>query len=132
MKEIKLAPKAKLNIVTDMIALDLAKNMKKKFKTPYVFFDKHMNKDAITLAYEELSEILEIDMSKELEESRNEYDDISEKTKNILLSSSLIGVLSTPLTESWPFIVNFHHSLLSISAVIPIITFLLFLIFKSS
>ena len=84
MKEIELAPKAKLNIVTDMIALDLAKKMKKKFKTPYVFFDKHMNKEAITLAYEELSEILEIDMSKELEEIRNEYDDIFEKAKNIL------------------------------------------------
>lgn len=84
MKEIELAPKAKLNIVTDMIALDLAKKMKKKFKTPYVFFDKHMNKEAITLAYEELSEILEIDMSKELEEIRNEYNDIFEKAKKIL------------------------------------------------
>lgn len=90
MKEIELAPKAKLNIVTDMIALDLAKKMKKKFKTPYVFFDKHMNKEAITLAYEELSEILEIDMSKELEEIKSEYDEIFEEAKNILSGKRFI------------------------------------------
>lgn len=84
MKEIELAAKAKLNIVTDMMALDLAKKMKKKFDTPYVFFDKHMNREAITLAYEELSEILEIDISKDLENIQNEYDDIFEKTKEIL------------------------------------------------
>lgn len=84
MREIELAPKAKLNIVTDMIVLDLAKKMKKKFKTPYVFFDKHMNREEITLAYEELSEILEIDISKELEEIKLEYDNLFEKTKKIL------------------------------------------------
>ena len=84
MKEIELAPKAKLNIVTDMIALDLAKKMEKKFKTPYVFFDKHMNKEAITVAYEKLAEILGIDISEDLKSIQCEYDDIFEKAKAVL------------------------------------------------
>lgn len=88
--EIECAAKAKVNIVTDIIALDLAKKMKKKFNTPYIFFDKHMNKESITLAYNELSEILEIDISKYLESIQYEYDEIFNKTKIILAGKGFV------------------------------------------
>lgn len=90
MKEIQSAPKAKLNIVTDMIALDLAKKMEKKFKTPYVFFDKHMNREAISLAYKKLSEILEIDLSKDLQSIEAQYDEIFKRAKNVLSGKRFI------------------------------------------
>lgn len=73
-EDIKNASKSKLNIVTDMIALDLAKSMKKKFDIDYIYFDKHMNKETITTNYKKLSEILELDLLNELKEEIDRYD----------------------------------------------------------
>ena len=66
-EDIQNASKAQLNIVTDMIALDLAKSMKKKFDIDYIYFDKHMDKETITKNYAKLSEILEVDFLSDLE-----------------------------------------------------------------
>ena len=65
-EDIQNASKAQLNIVTDMIALDLAKSMKKKFDIDYIYFDKHMDKETITKNYAKLSEILEVDFLSDL------------------------------------------------------------------
>ncbi|MGL4106703.1 nitrogenase component 1 [Clostridium sp. LP20] len=88
--EIQLAPRAKLNIVTDMIALDLAKKMEKEFKTPYIFFDKHMNKEAIESAYKKLEKVLEIDLTSDLKEIKEEYEELFEKTRKILGGKSFV------------------------------------------
>ena len=87
---IKIAPKAKLNIVTDMIALDLAENMKKNFDTPYVFFDKNMNKEIINNNYKMISELLDIDLAEHIETMEIEYDKCLEKIKVFTLGKSFI------------------------------------------
>lgn len=89
-EDIKNASKAKLNIVTDMIALDLAKSMKKKFDIDYVYFDKHMNKETITKNYEKLSEILEINLLDELNDEIEKYDELFKKCSGLLNKRKLI------------------------------------------
>ena len=65
--DIKKAPSAKVNIVVNEIGLPLAKKMKQRFGTPYVFFDKFVDPVHISRAYEVLFEALEVPLPKELE-----------------------------------------------------------------
>lgn len=82
--EIRNATKAKLNIVTDMIALDLAEKMEKRFNVPYIFFDKHMNKETIDECYRKIEEILEIKLQDKLAQIRDEYDYLFVEAKKLL------------------------------------------------
>lgn len=90
LNEVMSATKAKLNIVTDMIALDLAKDMEKKFNIPYIFFDKHMNKEIIINNYEKISNILNINISEEIKKLIEEYDKLFNKAKELLKGKSFI------------------------------------------
>ncbi len=47
LEELKKATSAKLNIVTDHIALELAEAMKEKFAIPYIYFGKAMDLEII-------------------------------------------------------------------------------------
>lgn len=89
-EDIKNSTKSKLNIVTDMIALDLAQSMKKKFDIDYIYFDKHMSKSIIKENYKKLSEILNLDIVNILKEKEEEYDELFEECKNILQGKKLI------------------------------------------
>ena len=89
-EDIKNASSAKLNIVTDMIALDLAKYMKQKFDIDYIYFDKHMNKEIIFKNYEKLGEILGINLNEKLTEERKMYDELSLSLSEILKDKKLI------------------------------------------
>lgn len=89
-EDIKNCTKSKLNIVTDMIALDLAESMKKKFDIDYIYFDKHMNKSIIKENYKKLSEILNLDIYNILEEKEEKYDELFEECKDILEGKKLI------------------------------------------
>lgn len=89
-EDIKNASNVKLNIVTDMIAIDLAKYMKKKFGIDYIYFDKHMSKNIIFENYHKLSKILDIDFNKQLSEQRKEYDELFLKVSEILKGKKLI------------------------------------------
>lgn len=89
-EDIKNCTKSKLNIVTDMIALDLAESMKKKFNIDYIYFDKHMNKSIIKENYKKLSEILNLNINDILKEKEEKYDDLFEECKNILEGKKLI------------------------------------------
>ena len=89
-EDIQNASKAQLNIVTDMIALDLAKSMKKKFDIDYIYFDKHMDKSTIKENYKKLSKILNINIENILEEQEKEYDILFEECKNILQGKKII------------------------------------------
>jgi len=82
LESIKIAPKSKLNVVTDMVAIDLAEEMKSLFGTEYIYFDKHMNNDIIEKNYKKLSEILNIDLNEELTEKKDEYNRLFEICKN--------------------------------------------------
>ncbi|KKY00360.1 oxalate:formate antiporter [Paraclostridium benzoelyticum] len=89
-EDIKNASNVKLNIVTDMIAIDLAKYMKEKFGIDYIYFDKHMSKNIIFENYHKLSKILDIDFNKKLSEQRKEYDELFLKLSEILNGKKLI------------------------------------------
>ncbi|MBC8632114.1 oxalate:formate antiporter [[Eubacterium] tenue] len=89
-EDIKNASSAKLNIVTDMIALDLAEYMKKKFDIDYIYFDKHMNKEIIFKNYEKLGEILDINLNEKLTEERKMYDELFLSLSEILKDKKLI------------------------------------------
>ncbi|MGL5328492.1 MAG: nitrogenase component 1 [Peptostreptococcaceae bacterium] len=88
--DIKNASKAKVNIVTDMIALDLAKDMKRKFDIDYIYFDKHMNKDTIYINYKKLEKLLDVSLLEELENEIKEYDELFAKCKNLYEGKKLI------------------------------------------
>lgn len=89
-EDIKNASSAKLNIVTDMIALDLAEYMKKKFDIDYIYFDKHMNKEIIFKNYEKLGEILDINLNEKLTEERKMYDELFLSLSEVLKDKKLI------------------------------------------
>ncbi|WP_394867432.1 nitrogenase component 1 [Paraclostridium bifermentans] len=89
-EDIKNASNVKLNIVTDMIAIDLAKYMKEKFSIDYIYFDKHMSKNIIFENYHKLSKILDIDFNKKLTQQRKEYDELFLKLSEILKGKKLI------------------------------------------
>ena len=88
--DIKSCTKSKLNIVTDMIALDLAETMKSKFDMDYIYFDKHMDKSTIKENYKKLSKILNINIENILEEQEKEYDILFKECKNILQGKKII------------------------------------------
>ena len=89
-EDIQNASKAQLNIVTDMIALDLAKSMKKKFDIDYIYFDKHMDKETITKNYAKLSEILEVDFLSDLEDEIKRYEELYNTSCEILNGKKLV------------------------------------------
>lgn len=89
-EDIRNASRSKLNIVTDMIALDLAKSMKKKFDIDYIYFDKHMDKETITKNYKKLSEILDLDLLNELKEEIERYDTLYSQCSKLLKDKKLI------------------------------------------
>ena len=95
-EDIKNASKAKLNIVTDMIALDLAKSMKKKFDIDYIYFDKHMNKETISRNYEKLGEILGINLLDSLKSEIEKYDELF-KTCTQLVNNKKLVYGNTPM-----------------------------------
>ena len=91
----KSCTKSKLNIVTDMIALDLAETMKSKFDMDYIYFDKHMDKSTIKENYKKLSKILNINIENILEEQEKEYDILFEECKNIIYGNTPMMAFET-------------------------------------
>lgn len=89
-EDIKDCTKSKLNIVTDMIALDLAISMKEKFGIEYIYFDKHMNKNIIKENYKKLSNILNISVFEDLKEKEVIYDELFKECKTLLGGKKLI------------------------------------------
>lgn len=87
---IKNASSAKVNILTDMIALDLAKDMKRKFDIEYIYFDKHMNSKTIFENYKKLEELLEISLIDKLENQIKEYEELFNKCKELYEGKKLI------------------------------------------
>lgn len=87
LEEIRIAPKAKVNIVVHPIGLPLAKKMQSLFGIPYVIFERYSNPKNILRAYKELFEVLEIDCPKSViqlfEESKEEESKIKELVKGL-------------------------------------------------
>lgn len=83
-EEIKRAPAALVNIVVNDIGLPLAKKMKQRFGTPYVFFDKFTDPDHIAVAYENLFGFLKIPLPAELTALHEEAEEAARQAKDTL------------------------------------------------
>lgn len=89
-KEIEEAPRATLNIVTDMIALELAEEMKHRFNIDYIYFDKHMNQDTISTNYQQLETIFGISLENDLMNEKRQYQLLFEQCQQLLKGKKLI------------------------------------------
>lgn len=89
-KEIEEAPRATLNIVTDMIALELAEEMKRRFNIDYIYFDKHMNHDIISKNYQQLEEMFGISFENDLVNEKIQYQQLFEQCQQLLKGKKLI------------------------------------------
>ena len=89
-EQLKTAPKAKLNIVTDFVALPMAKKMESKFGIPYVYFDKHLSLERIKNSYEKIEEILSINLLDKLIDKEKELISLIEKAREILKGKTFI------------------------------------------
>lgn len=89
-EELKFAPRAKLNIVTDFVALPMAKTMEKEFGTPYVYFDKHLSVDRIRAGYKKIEDALNIDILSKLINKEEELKSLIEQAKDALSGKTFI------------------------------------------
>ena len=89
-EQIKEAPRAKLNIVTDMIALDLAKEMKHRFNIDYIYFDKHLNHKIIDENYKQIEGLFGISLQEDLEQVKLEYHQLFNRCQTLLTGKKLI------------------------------------------
>ncbi|MBU5425377.1 nitrogenase component 1 [Tissierella pigra] len=88
--ELRFAPKARLNIVTDFVALPMAKKMEEKFGIPYVYFDKHLSLERIRNSYRKLEEFLGIEILSKLSSKEEELMDLMEEAKKVLKGKTFI------------------------------------------
>ena len=102
--EIKNASKAKLNIVCDRTAENLAKIMQDKFNIPYVSFVYRCSLDEIFEGYKEVFNILNLPLPDNLEKRKQEVEEKIENAKGLLNGKSFILGISKIETFA---IVNF-------------------------
>ncbi|MBQ8160328.1 MAG: hypothetical protein IJ083_06205 [Clostridia bacterium] len=83
-EEIRRAPAAQVNIVVNDIGLPLARKMKQRFGTPYVFFDKFTDPAHIAAAYENLFSFLNLPLPDELPELRRAAEEAARQARDTL------------------------------------------------
>ncbi len=88
--ELAQAPSASLNIVTDFIALPLARAMEEKFDLPYVYMEKYLDKTRIKSAYLELESALNIELTSHLKSKEEELDRLIVQARELLAGKSFI------------------------------------------
>ncbi|GMG96495.1 nitrogenase component 1 [Tepidimicrobium xylanilyticum] len=89
-EELKFAPKASLNIVTDFVALSMAKKMKEKFNIPYVYFDRHLTIERIREKYSQIEKTLNVDLLSKLKHKEEELKSLIEEAKVELKGKTFI------------------------------------------
>lgn len=83
-EEIRNGATAGVNIVVNELGLPFAEEMKKRFRTPYVMFDKFVSPEHIMNAFKELFGYLELEMTDELELMYREAVNCAEDAKQEL------------------------------------------------
>ncbi|MBM6837075.1 hypothetical protein H9X77_02255 [Clostridium saudiense] len=89
-EDIRKAPQAHINIVTNSIGLPLAKKMKSKFKVPYILFEKFTEPEYIMEAYNKLFDTLQLELPKEVVELYNKANDAVNRGKEVLNGAKYI------------------------------------------
>ncbi|HCQ89244.1 MAG TPA: oxalate:formate antiporter [Clostridium sp.] len=89
-EQLKTAPKAKLNIVTDFVALPMAKKMESKFGIPYVYFDKHLSLERIKNSYKKIEEVLSLNLLDKLRDKEKKLISLIEEAREVLKGKTFI------------------------------------------
>ena len=89
-EDLKFAPRAKLNIVTDFVALPMAKKMESEFGIPFVYFDKHLSINRIRAGYRKIEEVLNITLLNKLSYKEEELRILIEEAREILKGKTFI------------------------------------------
>ena len=87
---IKEAATASANLVVDFTALKLAKKMQEEFDIPYIIFDKCLKPERVYESYENLQQVLDIDLTEDLKELKQELDKTVKVAKEVLSGKSFI------------------------------------------
>lgn len=82
--DIRMAPRASVNILVNDIGLPLARKMKQRFGIPYVFFDKFVDPERTFSAYSSLFEFLGKQLPEKVKTMKQEAIDIAEKSREVL------------------------------------------------
>ncbi len=90
LEEVKLAARAKLNIVVNATAIGLAKKMKEKLGIPYVIFYKYASPETNYKVYQDIFKILEKEIPKEITSLYENLKKSYEETKNTFEGLSYI------------------------------------------
>jgi len=90
-EKIRTAPNAKCNIVVHPVGLPLAKEMQKKFGTPYVVFERYSDPDRIYGCYKELFRLLNRELPAELDAIYANLAGKMEQARNLLHEKTYIS-----------------------------------------
>ncbi len=90
-EEIRTSPKARCNIVVHPVGLPLAKEMKEKFGTPYVIFERYSDPDRIMNCYKELFAVLGKDLPAELYEKHARMKEKISSSREVLAGKTYIS-----------------------------------------
>lgn len=90
-EHLRTAPKAKCNIVVHPVGLPLAKEMEKKFGTPYVVFERYSDPDRIMQSYKQLFETLGKPLPEQLSALCEEMNTKTEQAKQQLSGKTYIS-----------------------------------------
>ncbi|GAB6085879.1 nitrogenase component 1 [Alkaliphilus crotonatoxidans] len=88
--ELSQVPGAQLNIVTDFVALPLAKAMKRDFDIDYIYFDRHLSIHRIKACYARLESALEIKLLDKLQGQEAQLRNLMEEARAMLKDKTFI------------------------------------------
>lgn len=88
---IRTAPKAKCNVVVHPVGLHLAKEMKERFGTPYVMFERYSDPKMILNCYKVLFALIDKEIPPELEKLYYEMSDKTKAAKQLLSGKTYIS-----------------------------------------
>ena len=101
------ASASKVNVVTNAIALPLAKKMQTRFGIPYIEFYNFCSPDAVYHAYKDLFDYLGKSFPEELEEKyQHALETVSEAKKTLDGKSFIYGNTTLPIFECIAFLVS--------------------------
>ncbi|NLK75611.1 MAG: oxalate:formate antiporter [Clostridiales bacterium] len=89
-EELRYGARASLNIVTDFVALPMARRMEEEFNIPYVYFDKHLSIERIREKYKMIEDVLNINILSKLKDKEEELKNLIEEAKGILQGKTFI------------------------------------------
>ena len=90
-KDITDLTKASLNIVTDRIGIELAKDMEERFSIPYVLFEATLSCQEIENAYSQIAQYLHLDWQKDVSTMLAETVSLKKEVASLVKDKTIIS-----------------------------------------